>query len=246
DDVGKANRSRKMMPLSKQSVAGRRIIPAVVVVLLISAAFGQTPGTTAPTLTITSQALPTAAPRQQYDFTLEATGGVPPYRWEVTSGELPTGLDLNATTGVISGVPAETGQFEFVVAVIDSAEPPHTATRNFAIGSVEALSLEWSTEPHVDQDKISGAVKVANGTRDAFDQTVIIVAVNEYGKAFALGYQRFELKPDNLKVEIPFNSTLPRGRYKVHADAIAQIWARHAIYRNRLETPEPLVVSSPP
>jgi len=70
--------------------------------------------------------------------------------------------------------------------------------------------------------------------------------VNEYGKAFALGYQRFELKPDNLKVEIPFNSTLPRGRYKVHADAIAQISARHAIYRNRLETPEPLVVSSPP
>jgi Putative Ig domain len=246
DDVVRRTGFGKMKPLRKQTVAVQRIIPAVVVVVFISAAFAQTPGTTAPTLTITSQALPTAAPRQQYDFTLEATGGVPPYRWEVTSGELPNGVDLNATTGVISGVPAETGQFEFVVTVSDSAEPPHTATRNFAIGSVEALSLEWSTEPHVDQDKISGAVKVANGTRDAFDQTVIIVAVNEYGKAFALGYQRFELKPDNVKVNIPFSSTVPRGRYKVHADAIAEISSRHAIHRNRLETPEPLVVSSPP
>jgi Putative Ig domain len=213
---------------------------------LFSTAFAQTPGTTAPSLTLTSEALPTAAPRHQYDAQLQATGGVPPYRWETTSGQLPKGLDLNPATGEISGIPAETGQFEFVVTVNDSAEPPHTATRNFAIGSVEALSLEWSSEPHVDQDKISGAVKVANGTKDSFDQTVIIVAVNETGKAFALGYQRLELKPDNIKVEIPFGSTLPRGQYVVHADAIAEIPAKHAIYRNQLETPEPLPVTFPP
>src|SRR5438067_1710403 len=139
--------------------------------LLLCPAFCQTPGITAPTLSITSQALPTAAPRQQYEATLQATGGVPPYRWEITSGELPQGLDLNSTTGLISGIPAERGQFEFVVTVSDSADPSHAATRNFAIGSVEALSLEWSSEPHVDQDKILGAVKVANGTKKPFDQT---------------------------------------------------------------------------
>jgi hypothetical protein len=219
---------------------------AVGALMLNSTSFAQTPGTTAPTLSITSQALPTTVPQQLYDATLEATGGVPPYRWEITSGELPKGLDLNATTGMISGVPAERGQFEFVVTVSDSAESPHRATRNFAIGSVEALSLEWSSEPHIDQDNISGAMKVANGTKQSFDQTVIIMAVNEYGKAFALGYQRLELKPDNVKVEIPFGSSLPRGRYVVHADAIAEIAAQHTIYRNRLETPEPLVVSFPP
>ena len=206
----------------------------------------QTPGTTAPTLSITSQALPTAAPRQRYEATLDATGGVPPYHWEITSGELPPGLDLNPTTGLIDGIPAEKGQFEFVVTVSDSAEPPHTATRNFAIGSVEALSLEWSSEPHVDQDRISGAVKVANGSKEPFDQTVIIMAVNEYGKAFALGYERMELKPDNLKVEVPFGSTLPRGHYTIHADAIAEIAAKRAVYRNRLETPEALTVTFPP
>jgi hypothetical protein len=213
--------------------------------LISSSSFAQAPGTTAPTLTITSQALPTAAPRQQYEATLKAIGGVPPYRWEITSGELPQGLDLNPTTGLISGIPSERGQFEFVVTISDSAEPPHTATRNFAIGSVEALSLEWSSEPHVDQDKIAGAVRVANGTKETFDQTVIIMAVNEYGKAFALGYQRLELRPDNVKVEIPFSSSLPRGRYTIHADAIAEIASKHAIYRNRLETPEPLSIALP-
>ncbi len=228
------------------NVQNSSLLVSVACLLLICESFAQTPGTTSPALTITAQALPTAAPRQQYDAQLLATGGVPPYRWEITSGELPGGLDLNPSTGAISGIPTERGQFEFVVTVSDSAEPPHSATRNFAIGSVEALSLEWSNEPHVDQDKISGAVRVANGTKEPFDQTVIIMAVNEYGKAFALGYQRLELKPDNVKVEIPFSSSLPRGRYVVHADAIAEIPAKHAIYRNRLETPEPLVVIFPP
>jgi hypothetical protein len=224
----------------------RAILIAVGATLSMFSAFAQTPGTTAPSLSITSQSLPTAAPRQQYEATLEATGGSPPYKWEMTSGELPTGLDLNATTGTISGIPAESGQFEFVVKVSDSAETPHTATRNFAIGSVEALSLEWSSEPRVDQDKISGAVKIANGTRQTFDQTVIIMAVNEYGKAFALGYQRLELKPDSIKVEIPFASALPRGRYTIHADAIAEIAAKHTVYRNRLQTPQALSVTFPP
>jgi hypothetical protein len=231
--------------IRKSRICSGLLTSLVAFLLLISQALAQTPGTTASTLTITSQALPTGAPRQQYEATLDATGGVPPYHWEISSGELPAGLDLNPASGLISGIPSETGQFEFVVTVSDSAEPAHTATRNFAIGSVEALALEWSSKPHVEQDKISGAVKIANGTKDAFDQTVIIMAVNEYGKAFALGYQRMELKPDNEKVEIPFGSTLPRGRYVVHADAIAEIPAKHAIYRNRLETPEALLVTMP-
>jgi hypothetical protein len=236
-----------MKRLSKDgNVAVRGTMVAAVVAIFLSTALAQTPGTTASTLSITSQSLPTAAPRQQYEAALDATGGVPPYRWEITSGSLPDGLELNPSTGTVSGIPTAPGQFEFTVTVSDSAEPPHTATRNFAIGAVEALSLEWSTEPHVDQDKISGNVKVANGTKEAFDQTVIIVAVNEYGKAFALGYQRLELKPDNVRVEIPFSSTLPRGRYVVHADAIAEIATKHTIYRNRLETLEPLSIIFPP
>jgi len=54
----------------------------------------------------------TAAPGMvgaAYSQTLSATGGTAPYSaWTVTSGTLPTGLTLNATTGVISGTPTAT------------------------------------------------------------------------------------------------------------------------------------------
>ena len=43
---------------------------------------------------------------QAYSTTLQANGGVTPLTWSISSGSLPAGLTLNATTGVISGTPA--------------------------------------------------------------------------------------------------------------------------------------------
>jgi hypothetical protein len=88
-------------------------------------------------------------------------------------------------------------------------------------------------------------VVVSNGTKDAFDLTVIVVAVNEIGKAFALGYQRFDLRPQTKEMEIKFGSTMPRGQYVIHADAIADVPDKNAIYRDRLQTPQALVVTAP-
>lgn len=170
---------------------------------------------------------------------------MPPLNWTITDGKLPPGLELDPKSGVISGTHQEAGQFRFTVAVTDSAVPPHTATREFLLGSAKALTLEWGGYPVVQGDQINGSVKVSNGSKDIFDQTVIIVAVNEYGKAFALGYQRFDLKPETANVEIKFGSSLPRGQYVIHADAIAEVAARNAIYRVRLQTPLPLLVSAP-
>ncbi len=49
-------------------------------------------------------------------FTLQATGGTPPFTWAVTVGALPTGLSLASTTGVISGTPTGTTTTFSVVA----------------------------------------------------------------------------------------------------------------------------------
>lgn len=71
-----------------------------------------------------------------YNLQLTATGGSRIYsRWVVTSGTLPTGLNLNATTGLISGTPTATGSFTATVQVTDS--DPSTATRSlsFTVGS---------------------------------------------------------------------------------------------------------------
>ena len=54
-----------------------------------------------------------------------------PWTWTLTSGSLPTGLQL-APGGLISGTPTESGDYDFVILVTDSAG--RTTTRSFSIG----------------------------------------------------------------------------------------------------------------
>ena len=56
-----------------------------------------------------------ACPAQQET----ASGGVPPYTWSST-GSLPTGMTLHASTGIIDGTPTATGAFNFAVTATDS------------------------------------------------------------------------------------------------------------------------------
>ncbi len=74
------------------------------------------------TLTITSIGpLPVGTVGVPYSQTLDGSGGTPPYVWTITSGALPPGLQLNPTTGVISGTPTATGPNVFSVTLTDSA-----------------------------------------------------------------------------------------------------------------------------
>lgn len=197
-------------------------------------------------LTITTQSLPPPLLHQQYRVELKAMGGVAPVEWKISRGNLPEGLDLDASSGVISGVPAKPGELDVTISVIDSAG--NTISRDYKIKVVAPLLIEWSTFPRVQGDRLLGSVKVSNGTKDPFDLTVIILAVNEYGKAFALGYQRFDLQPETADVEIPFGegSHLPAGSYVVHADAVAEVAAKDSIFRGRQQTPTPLVINPGP
>ena len=57
------------------------------------------------TLVITTTSLPDGQINVAYSTTLAATGGTTPYTWSLTSGTLPSGLSLNASTGAITGTP---------------------------------------------------------------------------------------------------------------------------------------------
>ena len=108
----------------------------------------------APALSVTTTALNNAVQGTPYNQGLTATGGVPPLTWSITSGALPSGLALDATTGQISGTPTTQGSSSFTVEVTDSAllppnNQPQTATQSLSItvGPPGALAIVTATLP---------------------------------------------------------------------------------------------------
>ncbi len=96
-------------------------------------------------ITTTSAAFTTGVVNVPYpSVTLAATGGVPPYAtWSITTGALPTGLTLNAASGLISGTPTASGTFNFTVQVKDTQG--YTATANLSIIVDPALGVTTTT-----------------------------------------------------------------------------------------------------
>ncbi len=114
------------------------------VILLLAAAAGAQ----AQALTITTQSLPSATVNSSYSTTLTASGGTKPYTWTIRGGTLPPGLNLNSSTGVISGTPtviAQTNGFSFTVAVLDSKGQSASQTFSLQVFGVPTLTVSPTT-----------------------------------------------------------------------------------------------------
>ena len=72
-------------------------------------------------LAVTTSTLASATVDSTYNTLLSGTGGTPPYTWSIRSGALPSGLQLESSTGMINGVPASSGSFSFSAALTDAA-----------------------------------------------------------------------------------------------------------------------------
>ena len=68
---------------------------------------------------VTGKIPATATTGSTFMFTPKASGGAAPYKWSVSSGKLPTGLKLKASTGKISGIPTKAGTYTFTVKAKD-------------------------------------------------------------------------------------------------------------------------------
>jgi len=77
-------------------------------------------------LAIATAALEGAEAGAPYADSLSATGGMPPYQWSFTTGSLPSGIQLQGSSGAIAGTTTVIGSFPFTAKVTDSSG--HTAT----------------------------------------------------------------------------------------------------------------------
>lgn len=99
-----------------------------------------------------------------YSQTFAATGGVPPYRWSITSGSA-GGLTLNATTGTLQGVPQTSGAFTFTVQVVDSTGAIASKSYSLTVAGPSLTILTGSPLPNaMVQTAYSQQLSVVGGT----------------------------------------------------------------------------------
>ncbi|HXR15509.1 MAG TPA: Ig domain-containing protein [Terriglobales bacterium] len=184
-------------------------------------------------LVVLTTSLPKGYLRQHYETHLEARGGITPLRWEITDGAAPAGIVL-APDGVLSGMPTETGEFKFTVTVTDGGRPAVQRKQQLVLTVVAPLFAQWGRYPKVTGQRLEGSIILSNQTEHDFDLTAVMMAVNETGRATAIGYQRLTLKKDTTSLEIPFGENLPQGSYELNVDAVGEVAATNSIYRARL------------
>ena len=127
-------------------------------------------------LAVTTTSLPTATTGTSYSSALQATGGITPYAWAITSGTLPAGLSLDASTGVISGTPSATGSSSFTVTLTDAQGTKAQAALSITVAQPAAL-LTWSAPVSIDPNNGGlGSVSCASAS--------FCTAVDNGGNAF--------------------------------------------------------------
>jgi hypothetical protein len=195
-------------------------------------------------LAFTTKELPKARLWDRYVFEFQTSGGIPPYGWQVVAGTPPRNLVLN-DSGVLVGVVDQPGKFDFTVLVHDDERPPKQQRQKFVVDTEAPLLAEWDHKAQVNGQRIEGSVKVSNQTGRDFDLTFIVLAVNEIGRATAIGYQHFWLKKNTRDLALPFGETLSTGNYVANVDVVGEEPISNQIFRARLVTARESITQGP-
>lgn len=92
-----------------------------------------------PQVQITTITLPEAVSGQAYSSTLQATGGSGTHTWSLQESVLPPGLSL-APSGVLGGIPAAPGDFDFTVRVMDGSGASAVRALRLSVRSVATVA----------------------------------------------------------------------------------------------------------
>jgi hypothetical protein len=94
-----------------------------------------------------------------YRKQFSANGAMAPYIWSIESGTLPEGLQLDSSTGIVSGTPSSAGPFSYTIKVVDSDSPQNSATRDVSVvtkGTYESDYYVCDCEYGADGKCVSG------------------------------------------------------------------------------------------
>jgi subtilase family serine protease len=94
-------------------------------------------------LTVVTLSLPGGFVGAPYSQIVTASGGLPPYVWTISSGKLPAGLNLDGSTGEISGTPLSAASTDVTVQVRDANAL--TATRTVTVSVSEPLTVSTAS-----------------------------------------------------------------------------------------------------
>ncbi len=110
----------------------RRLVPLILGLLVQAfACGGEDPTTPFTTLTIGTTSLLDGVENVAYSETLTATGGDRTYTWVITTGALPAGLILAASSGTLTGTPSAVGSSAFTVQA--ASGDGQSATQSYSI-----------------------------------------------------------------------------------------------------------------
>jgi hypothetical protein len=117
-------------------------------------------------VSIAAQAVAPGRVSVPYTLTLAASGGNGTFAWSIDSGALPSGLTLDAATGVIAGTPLAEGTYAITVTATDVSEPANAASTpiTIAVGAKPIALLTTSLPEGRATIAYSGSLAVTEGT----------------------------------------------------------------------------------